>query len=123
MNKRNRKRKTNGSATAYADKARIPDELWERIEPLMPPWKRHPLGCHNPRVPDRKPLDAILFVLRIGCQWNDLNATGICSGSSARGAAGLDQASVSGRMTLSHHSVVGPQRVAQRFNRMPTDIG
>ena len=28
-------------------------------------------------------MDAILFVLRTGCQWNALDATGICSCSSA----------------------------------------
>lgn len=28
-------------------------------------------------------MDAIFFVLRTGCQWNALNATGICSSSSA----------------------------------------
>ena len=28
-------------------------------------------------------MDAIYFVLRTGCQWNALNATGICSSSSA----------------------------------------
>ena len=27
---------------------RIPDELWERIVPLLPLRKRHPLGCHRP---------------------------------------------------------------------------
>jgi transposase len=69
--------------TAYADKWRIPDELWARIEPLLPPGKPHPLGCHNPRVDDRRAMDAIFFVLRTGCQWNALNATGICSSSSA----------------------------------------
>ena len=63
---------------------RIPDELWEQMEPLIPPSEdAHPLGCHNPRVPDRDAMDAILFVLRTGCQWNALNATGICSSSSA----------------------------------------
>jgi transposase len=70
-------------ATAYADKWRIPDELWKQIEPLLPPRKPHPLGCHNPRVDDRRAMDAIFFVLRTGCQWNALNATGICSSSSA----------------------------------------
>jgi hypothetical protein len=29
---------------------RIPDELWEKMEPLLPPRPKHPLGCHNPRV-------------------------------------------------------------------------
>ena len=62
---------------------RIPDVLWAQIEPLLPPRKPHPLGCHNPRVPDRDAMDAILFVLRTGCQWNALNATAICSSSSA----------------------------------------
>lgn len=62
---------------------RIPDRLWVRIEPLLPPRKEHPLGCHNPRVPDRNALNGILFVLRTGCQWNALNATGICSCASA----------------------------------------
>src|SRR5262249_7610377 len=45
--------------------------------------RAHPLGCHNPRVDDRKAMDAIFFVLRTGCQWNALNATSICSSSSA----------------------------------------
>ena len=62
---------------------RIPDELWERIVPLLPPRKPHPLGCHRPRVDDRKAMDAIFFVLRTGCQWQALNETGICSSSSA----------------------------------------
>jgi len=62
---------------------RIPNELWEQMEPLIPPGKPHPLGCHNPRVPDRCAMDAILFVLRTGCQWDALTATGICSKSAA----------------------------------------
>jgi transposase len=66
-----------------AEQWRIPDELWAKIEPLLPPPEPHPLGCHNPRVPDRQAMDAILFRLRTGCQWNALNATGICSSSSA----------------------------------------
>lgn len=62
---------------------RVSDELWAKIEPLLPPGKPHPLGCHNPRVENRRAFDAILFVLRTGCQWNALNETGICSSSSA----------------------------------------
>jgi len=65
------------------DKWRIPDELWKRIEPLLPPSKPHPLGCHNPSVEPRDAMDGIFFVLRTGCQWNALNATDICSSSSA----------------------------------------
>jgi transposase len=55
---------------------RIPDTLWRELEPLLPAGKAHPLGCHNPRVPDRAAMNAILFVLRTGCQWNALNAGG-----------------------------------------------
>jgi putative transposase len=62
---------------------RVSDALWERIEPLLPARPRHPLGCHRRRVPDRDALDAILFVLRSGCQWAALNQTRICSKSSA----------------------------------------
>jgi transposase len=62
---------------------RIPDELWEQMEPLLPPRPKHPLGCHNPRVPDRAAMNAILLVLRTGMHWNALSATGVCSSSSA----------------------------------------
>jgi putative transposase len=62
---------------------RIPDERWERIQPLLPPRKPHPLGCHRPRVDDRRAMDAIFFVLRTGCQWNARQDTGLCSSSSA----------------------------------------
>jgi putative transposase len=62
---------------------RLPDWLWERMEQLLPPPPRHPLGCHRPRVPDRDAMNAILLVLRTGMQWNALNATGVCSSSSA----------------------------------------
>ena len=67
----------------YDDQWRIPDVLWAKLEPLLPPGKPHPLGCHNPAVEPRKAMNGIFFVLRTGCQWNALNATGICSSSSA----------------------------------------
>ena len=65
------------------DSWRLSDKLWKQIEPLLPERKAHPLGCHNPREPDRDAMNDILFVLRTGCQWNALDATGICSCSSA----------------------------------------
>jgi hypothetical protein len=51
------------------------DKPWKQIEALLPPRKPHPLECHNPRVPDRDAMNAILFALRTGCQWNALDAT------------------------------------------------
>jgi transposase len=62
----------------------VSDELWARIQPLVP--KRvntHRFGGGRPRASDRKCMDGILFVLRTGCQWNALNATGICPSSTA----------------------------------------
>ena len=67
----------------HDDHWRIPAALWEKIEPRLPPGKPHPLGCHNPPVDPRKARNGIFFALRTGCQWNALNATGICSSSSA----------------------------------------
>lgn len=61
----------------------LSDEMWAKMEPLLPPRPSHPLGCHRPRVPDRAAMTAILYVLSTGCQWNSLDATGICSCSSA----------------------------------------
>lgn len=61
---------------------RIPDSLWEQIEPLLPKRKTHPLGCHNPRVPDRAAMNGIIYLLRTGSQWNALDATEICTCSS-----------------------------------------
>ena len=68
---------------ATDDGWRLNDELWAKIEVLLPARKAHRLGGHNPRVPDRKAMNAILFVLRTGAQWNSLDATGICSCASA----------------------------------------
>ena len=50
---------------------RIPDELWEHIEPLLPPEKPKPKGG-RPRMPNRQAMDAIFYVLRTGCQWKAL---------------------------------------------------
>ena len=43
----------------------------------------HPLGGGRPRVPDRTCANGICYVLRTGCHWKALDATGICSGSTA----------------------------------------
>ena len=62
----------------------VTDELWARIEPLIPKHaNNHPRGGGRKRVDDRKVFNAILFVARTGCQWKALDATKICSGSTA----------------------------------------
>jgi transposase len=63
---------------------KISDELWSKIEPFLPvPVNPHPRGGGKKRVPYRKVMNGILFVLKTGCQWKSLDATGICSGSTA----------------------------------------
>ena len=47
---------------------RIPDELWERMEPLLPKWRPSPKGGRPP-LPLRQVADGIFYVLRTGCQW------------------------------------------------------
>jgi len=49
----------------------VPDELWEIIEPLLPPEKPKPRGG-RPRIPDRACLTGIIFVLRSGMPWEML---------------------------------------------------
>ena len=66
------------------DEWRIPDDLWEAIAPLLPEHKNtHRYGGGRPRKSDRVCLEAILFVLRTGCQWKALDATRFCPGSTA----------------------------------------
>ena len=53
----------------------VSDELWARVEPLLPPPPKRRF-----RFPGRKPLDyrmiltGILFVLKTGIAWDDLPA-------------------------------------------------
>ena len=47
---------------------RVPDELWERVEPLLPKYRKSKRGG-RPRADSRQVLDGILYVLRTGCQW------------------------------------------------------
>ena len=72
-----------GTSIASDDGFRIADMLWRRIEPLLPARPPHPLRCRSATGVGSAAMDAIFFVLRTGCQWNALNATGICSSSSA----------------------------------------
>ena len=47
----------------------ISDSFWERIEPLLPVYKKSCKGG-RPRLCLRKVMTGILYVLRTGCQWN-----------------------------------------------------
>ena len=60
----------------------VTDELWERVEPLIPAreprkaqdaekYRRRPGGGRKPKDP-RVVFEAIVYVLRTGCQWKAL---------------------------------------------------
>jgi putative transposase len=71
-------------AGTAANAWRIPDELWEQLEPWIPERANtHRFGGGRPRADDRACLDAIFFVLRTGCQWKALDATRFVPGSTA----------------------------------------
>jgi len=46
----------------------IPDALWDRIDLLLPIYKRSRNGG-RPRLPLRPVVNGILYVLQTGCQW------------------------------------------------------
>src|SRR5215208_6726446 len=50
---------------------RVPDELWIIIEPIL---EEHdaPKCTGRPCIDQRQALDAIIFRMRSGCQWNQL---------------------------------------------------
>jgi len=47
----------------------LSDELWARLEPLLPKRKSGGPKGGRPAIPLRTVADAIFFVLRTGCQW------------------------------------------------------
>ena len=63
---------------------RVTEKLWAVLHPLLPaPVNSHRFGGGRPRVPARQCADAIFYVLRTGCQWGALDATGLCPHSTA----------------------------------------
>src|SRR5438445_12744629 len=48
----------------------LSDELWARIEPILP--DHAPQVTGRPRVPDRAALTGVLFVLKTGTPWEHL---------------------------------------------------
>jgi transposase len=49
----------------------LPEPLWNEISSLLPPEPPKPKGG-RPRIPDRKALTGILFILRTGSPWRFL---------------------------------------------------
>jgi hypothetical protein len=69
----------------------VSDQLWEKIDPIL---AEHdpPKRTGRPRADRRAVLDAIIFRLRTGCQWNRIpkelpDVTRPCIGPSSGGSS------------------------------------
>jgi transposase len=62
----------------------VSDEFWGQVEPVLPVVQRRRRYPGRKRIDDRACLEAIMYVLRTGCQWAMVPAaqTG-CSGKTA----------------------------------------
>ena len=73
-----------GKVTIEDDNFGFSDPVWEELKQIIPePKDDHPLKCHRRRIDDRKVMEAILFVLMTGCQWQALDKTNLCKHSVA----------------------------------------
>jgi transposase len=61
-----------GIDTCPVTEAVLTDELWRRLEPLLPVRQRRFRYPGRLRTSDRAALEGILFVARTGISWNDL---------------------------------------------------
>jgi transposase len=58
--------------------------IWDQFSELLPEKKvEHPLGCHNPRIPDRVVFDKLVQVLVFGCAYERI-ADESCSATTLR---------------------------------------
>ncbi len=56
---------------SYTTLWNMPDPLWVKIAPILPPDKPHGT-VGRPAIPNRQALNGMLYVLRTGCQWKSL---------------------------------------------------
>lgn len=62
----------------------IIDPIWEQFVALLPEREvEHPLGCHNPRIPERVVFDKLVQVLIFGCAYERI-ADQTCSATTLR---------------------------------------
>lgn len=62
----------------------IIDPIWEQFEALLPEHNvDHPLGCHNPRIPDKVVFEKLVEVLVFGCAYERI-ADQRCSATTLR---------------------------------------
>ena len=59
----------------------LPEELWQRIQPLLPAPPPRPRGGVPRRVPDRNGVAALIFMARTSTPWSLLPAKELGCGS------------------------------------------
>jgi transposase len=69
----------------------LPEELWQRIQPLLPPPPPRPRGGVPRRVPDRNCVAALIFMTRTSTPWVLLPARELGCGSATTCWRRLDQ--------------------------------
>jgi transposase len=69
----------------------LPEELWQRIQPLLPPPPPRPRGGVPRRVPDRNCVAALIFMTRTSTPWVLLPAKELGCGSATSCWRRLDQ--------------------------------
>jgi transposase len=50
----------------------VPDQLWVRVEPLLPRFSTRPQGGGTSPLPARAVFTAVVFVVTSECAWRDL---------------------------------------------------
>jgi transposase len=76
--------------TTLADKL-LPDALWQRIQPLLPPAPARPRGGVPRRFPDRNCAATLVFMARTSTPWSLLPAKELGCGSATTCWRRLDE--------------------------------
>jgi transposase len=89
----------------------VSDELWSRVEPLLPKVERRFRYPGRKRLPDRQALEGILFVLYTGIAWRHLPAAlGFGGGSTCHRR--MDEWQRAGVWDRLHELLLGELRAA-----------
>jgi len=93
----------------------LTDELWQRLEPLLPVQQRRFRYPGRLRTSDRAALEGILFVARTGISWNDL-PTAVFGASGATCWRRLKQWYEAGVWQQLHELLLAELRAAGRLD-------
>ncbi len=101
--------------TRAVSDAVLTDELWQRLEPLLPVRQRRFRYPGRLRTPDRAALEGILFVARTGISWNDL-PTAVFGASGATCWRRLKEWHQAGVWQQLHELILAELRAAGRLD-------